>query len=129
MDNLLKDLCSDCTVILERALLGKKVTAFGVDGHGEHGRSTFFSEFTIAEVAVLVTQGPTGSQAVAMIVLDGFDSAKVGHVSTDKNLTISLNKLFVDGYIDTTCWEYSDIEYQGQDFVMLTIDPELLIAF
>jgi hypothetical protein len=119
---------SDCTILLKRALLGKTMAVFGIDGFGLHGYSFHGKHFPVTDVTVLVTDdGEEDPKGMAMICLDGYNSGDCGHLSTDQNLRISLNKCLQAEVIDPTCWSWAPIDYQGLDFFVIELDvPKLL---
>ncbi len=127
--SFLDQLSSDCTILLKRALLGKTMAVFGVDGFGLHGSSFRGKHFVVNDITVLVTAedalgDPVG---VALISLDGYNSADDGHLSTDQNLKISVNKCLQADHIDPKCWTYAALEFQGADFFVIDLDvPRLL---
>jgi len=125
----LRELQDDCVILLNRAWLGKTVSAFGADGHGDYGQSPFAKYFTIDDITLLISENKITGEitGTALLNLTGFDSSIDGHCATDKNLTISLNKLLADQHIDPTCWKYESYEFQGMDFVVVSIDVSRLL--
>ena len=122
----------DCTVLLERALLGKDICAFGEDGQGLYGTSERAHWYTIkdVEVEVLVDDDddPSEISATAAITLTGYDSDVTGHVMTDKNFEIRLRSLLQAATIDPACltWQADDSD-QGIWTVVMNLDVGLLL--
>lgn len=127
-------IAEDCVILLERALLGKSICAFGEDGFGQYGRNEHPSWFTICEIDVCVEcddeQSPVLISGQARIFLEGYDSAASGHIMTDRNFMIRLQELLRAEEIDpdSLIWP-TTLEDQGDDFVSLHIDIGLLLQW
>lgn len=115
----------DCKILLDRAFLGKTVTVFGADGHGEHGQSDFSKEFIVHGI-MIISNEIFGNAAV--LILTGQHLVN-GHVSTDNNLRISLNKLLIEQEIDVTCWEYACFEHQHHGAVTIDLNVTKLLGY
>lgn len=127
---VLQEFASDCQILLNRALLGKTVSCFGADGNGLYGTHHFAKHFDIANVRAQVHQDSDENlTGVAMIILDGYDSQVDGHVATDVNLKISVNKLLAAEYIDTSCWSWADIAEQGDQFFTINFNVNKLLGY
>ena len=127
---------TDCKVLLSRALIGKTVNAFGIDGFGQHGTNDQGLQFTVSSLAIVLGEIPEPTQifnteliGLVAIVLDGYDAGMYGHVATDGNLKISLNALLAAEHIDTTCWSWAPIEQQGLTCFVIVVDINSLIEW
>lgn len=129
-----KVLADDCTVLLERALLGQKVCAFGLDGCGLYGKSDIAHWFEIDLIVDVIVECDdifaAGKYASGCITLSlkGYDARVTGDIMTDKNFDISIAKLLKAENIDPAClsWPATNSE-QGNWCVTMMIDvPKLL---
>lgn len=119
---------ADCSVLLIRALLNKTLVAFGDDGLGKYGRSTYPKTFTVRDMDVDVILDDDGSPScVATLYLTGYDAADVGHIYTDQNFLISVRSALKADHIDPSCIEYSELCLQGDSFVTFDVDVKLLL--
>lgn len=120
----------DCTVLLERALLGKTIAVFGEDGNGLHGRSDTPKFFVVESLRVELqpdNSSPSMFRGEVQIYLSGYSSDECGHICTDKNFDISIGELLAAASIDKSIFSWSDLSLQGRKSVNLTIDvPKLL---
>lgn len=119
----------DCKILLTRALLNKSVSAFGEDGHGEHGASPRAAHFNISKITLLITQPEDATHAVAVLQLAEYSARDVGHVSTDRNLCISLNKYLVEHDIDPACWSFAAIQFQGDSCFTIDLNVQKLLQY
>ena len=122
---------NDCTILLERALKGKTLACFGVDGNGLHGHSYASQHFKVHGVSMMLdscndSDYPSG---VAIIHLADYDAAAFGHVLTDRNFELSFNALLKNHDISTSCWSWGELRAQLQHCVILNIDAEKLIQW
>lgn len=120
---------SDCSILLERALFGRLVCAFGEDGFGQHGRNDTPVFYLIKRLIVLVEShsSPTLTGKV-WLFLDSYDSADHGLIQTDKNFEISLRKLLDEQKIDSKALSWGALADQGSDFVVMNIDVHKLLS-
>ena len=119
----------DCRILLERALLGKYICAFGEDGFGQYGRCDQAQWYKIKELILSVTPGNTGRHVFTLyIMLDSYSSAEHGHIMTDRNFDIALATFLKAASIDPKAltWPLS-LGLQGQDCVALDINLKLLL--
>jgi hypothetical protein len=134
MKNMRQLLEEDCTTLLERALIGKTVCAFGEDGNGQYGRNDIAQWFTISRVKVDVVcddnDDPILIFAAVAITLDGYHADTFGHIATDKNFEISLQKHLSAHHIEpnTLVWPMP-ISAQGPHSVTMDIDIPRLLAW
>ena len=120
----LEALSSDVKIIATRIFEGKQVSAFGVDGNGEHGTNYHGSTFSVSFILAGVfdhsdVSDPEGFIAVG---LDKYDHKACGHIFTDQNLRISINKLFSDELVDVRSWSWGTLEEQGGDFFVIRLN-------
>lgn len=103
-------------ILLDRTFIGKEVTCFGADGCGKYGRSHFPQNFVIEDVHVsdIIEEDEIRFFDVE-IKLHEYDASVCGHVVTDVNLKISVNKLLDESYINNSCWSWGTIEQQKQN--------------
>jgi hypothetical protein len=133
------DLTNDADILLRRALLNRTVNAFGADGLGQHGTDDMARQFKITNLAVEANPAPfaqgllnsrtSGLTGLVSIDLEGYDSTRVGHVFTDKNLAISLNALLQTELIDPACWTWAKLDQQGETSFAIAVDLERLAGF
>lgn len=118
---------ADCATLLLRALLNQTVAAFGDDGLGKHGTCPIPQYYKIVDVDVTI--GIIDSEALGCVrlLLDSYDSADYGHIFTDKNFLISVQKLLKDHHIDPDSVKYGNLSDQGWNFVTLELDVGLLL--
>ena len=117
---------ADCTILLERALLGKTLCAFGEDGCGKYGRCECPGYFTVSTVDVTIsTYGHSGSVRLA---LTGYDSTVTGHIATDRNFEISLAQHLTNHDIEPRALTWGNEELQGRSYVTMLIDVNTLLA-
>lgn len=130
----LKDVEFDCLVLLTRALFGKTLACFGADGFGQYGSDQFAHHHDVVGIAVTVTATSLyGSAevltATAHIKLLGYDSRVQGHVATDRNLEISVNKFFRAEYISPDCWTWAPLSHQTQDCFAIELNVEKFLGW
>lgn len=121
----------DCVVLLERALLNRRVSAFGEDGLGQHGASDtprfFRVEAVFVELEADHDDDPSLLAGSAQLFLEGYDAADVGHICTDANFMISVNAHLAAAGVEP-CLAYSAVEDQGVHYVQLDIDVGKLLG-
>lgn len=119
---------ADCSVLMLRALYQKTLVAFGADGLGKYGKCDMPQYYDVEDIAVDVSIDeddiPIG---FVSLKLDGYDATKFGHICSDQNFLISIRKLLIADHIDPACISYSDVEFQGDDFVTFDLDIPLLL--
>lgn len=121
---------NDCTILLERALFGRLVCAFGEDGCGQYGRSDTPAFFLVKAICVEIGVDSSNHSVLtgkAWLHLDGYNSIDNGYILTDKNFEISIRKLLVDESIDPQALTWGDFNEQGADFVVMKIDIDQLL--
>ena len=114
----------DLRVLATRALVGKTVTAFGIDGNGQYGTSDTPQTYKIAFISSGLVSDKEGWICAA---LERYSHRDFGHVATDANLRISLNQLFTDCDIDSTCWSWAGLDEQGDDYFVIRVDVRKMI--
>jgi hypothetical protein len=131
MSLFLKELQDDCEILLARALKGQTIACFGVDGFGQHGQSDSAQSYVVHDVAVMLAQNNDSDipDGVAMIFLNGYDSAQFGHLATDQNFKISLNTLLKAHEIRPDCWDWVAVQHQLQHTVVLDIKVDKLLEW
>lgn len=120
----LQALAGDVKILANRIFDGKQVSAFGVDGNGQFGTSYHGRTFDVSYVLAGVfehsdVKDPEGFIAVG---LNGYNHHDCGHIFTDENLRISINRLFADEIIDIASWSWGTLEEQGSDFFVIRIN-------
>lgn len=119
----------DCRILLERALYGKFLCAFGEDGFGMHGRCDIAQWYKVISVIVEAdADDPNHPTGTLHLTLEGYQSNTHGHIATDKNFDIALATHLRSATIDpaTLAWP-DDVSHQGSDCVVLNIDIPLLL--
>ena len=131
MNQILEAIQDDCQTLLTRALNGKTIACFGIDGCGQYGQCDTAQFYRVHDVAVEVYEVYDSDypEAIALVMLDGYDSAQYGDVSTDQNFKISLNALLRAHDIDTQCWDWGDQSLAMQHSVVLQLDPRRLMQW
>lgn len=81
---------------------------------------------TVTEDLIMSWGSVKGTVAIG---LHGYNATVTGHVITDQNLKISLNKLLQAATIDSTCWSWGSAEMQGADFFLLNLDVNRLLEW
>jgi len=126
---VLQQFVEDSEILLKRALLGKTLACFGIDGHGLYGQSTLAKHFNVLDIEVKINHTADDDlEGKAYIALLGYDAKDCGHAATDVNLKISVNEKFKVEYIDTTCWTWADLPEQGDCYFTINFDVEKLLS-
>jgi hypothetical protein len=125
------ELQTDCEILLRRALKGKSIACFGVDGFGQHGQSDTAQAYVVHDIAVMMSQNNDNDipDAVAIVFLNDYDSARFGHLATDQNFLISVNMLLKEHDIRPDCWSFADVGRQLQNSVILDIRVDRLLEW
>jgi len=120
---------ADASVLLCRAFLHKQVCAFGDDGLGDHGRHYLAQYYKVEDIDVTVELNEDTGDAIGVVSfkLEGYDSNRFGHISTDRNFLIRCRELLAADHIDPNVLSYAILEMQGDDFVTMDIDVPLLL--
>ena len=127
---VLQNMTNDAEILLTRALKGKSVSCFGVDGLGQHGTSDVAQTYAISRFDVDLFDIDAGFPGgLRTIYLDGYSASQFGHRSTDQNFKISLNKLLLDQHIDPECWDWAELVEQQEHAIVLELDFDKLIAY
>lgn len=125
----LEDIKKDCQILLQRALLRKTLCAFGLDGNGQFGTDSRAHYYEVNSLIVDVESASNifNPQGSATILLQGYDAGAYGHIFTDNNLRIAINKCLKDQHIKAECWTWGNLGSQGSTFFTLDLDiPKLL---
>ena len=127
-------IAEDCKVLLDRALLGKDICAFGEDGFGQYGRNDRASWFKVNDIDVEITMDdeddPTEITGTVALTLEGYDSDVHGYIMTDKNFEIRLRNLLQAAHIDPNCLTWQDnADDQGIWTVVMNLDVGLLMEW
>lgn len=122
---------NDCTILLVRALMGKDLSMFGVDGNGEHGSDYMGHTHNVLDIKVIIDDDSDINmpEGWAIVSLEGYDASVYGHAMTDKNIEISLNANLALEEIDAECWSWANLEEQGQTYVCLRLDVNKLLSW
>jgi len=115
----------DCAILLKRSLLNTTLAGFGRDGFGQFGQCDAAQHYPVKEITVLMH--PRSNGGIALIELQGYHSGDHGHLMTDRNIEISINKLLKDNSIDPGCWAWADEKFQGEDFIVIHFDADFLL--
>ena len=132
MDAIIQTFQEDASALLNRALLGKTMGYFGVDGNGKHGQDYFAHYSNVNDVTVFVKNycdDASQIDAVAMIFLDGYSAKTCGHIVTDVNFRFCLNSLLEAQDIDPTCLDWASVDEQGEVCVVMKIDLAKLLEW
>ena len=125
---ILQEFAMDSAIVLARAFKDKQVACFGADGNGQYGSSPYAKHFTAdaPSCRVYLDQDET-MFTIAEVELLGYSATTDGHVATDVNLKISINKLLAAEYIDTKCWSWASLQDQGNTFFTIVFDTNKLL--
>jgi hypothetical protein len=131
MNQFLKEMQDDCQILLQRALNGKTLACFGIDGFGQYGQCDTAQMYSVHDVAVELYEvyDTDYPEAIVIIMLNGYDAYQYGNLSTDRNFQISLNALLRAQEIDTQCWDWCDQSLQLEHSIVLKIDPKRLMQW
>jgi hypothetical protein len=131
MSLFISELQTDCEILLCRALKGKSIACFGVDGFGQHGQSDAAQAYVVHDIAVMMSQNNDSDipDAVAIMFLNDYDSTRFGHLATDQNFLISVNTLLKEHDIRPDCWSFVAVEHQLQNSVVLDIRVDKLLEW
>lgn len=131
MNQFLHELQNDCVTLLERAILGKDIACFGIDGCGQYGQSDDVQIYEVSGIHIELFDNVDSilSEGIAVISMIGYDATEFGHVATDKNFLLSLNALLKEHEIPASSWEFADISQQRSDAVVLALDVNKLIQW
>ena len=128
IQSFVSEFANDCSILLDRAFLGKTVTCFGSDGNGLFGQSVFAKSFDVSEIEVIVSYDNDGIlTGIARISLENYRSTDCGHVVTDCNLKICINDFLKSEYINSECWQWAPISEQGENYFTITFDVHELL--
>lgn len=131
MNQITRELERDCGILLKRALKGKTLACFGVDGFGKYGQNDIARHYEVEEVLVDLKENNDSDypDGIAIVVLTGYCAADAGYIDTDLNFTISLNKLLQKAEIDTSCWSFAEHRTQLECSVVLDLDVAKLVSW
>lgn len=132
----LQMISQDCTILLQRALLGKTVVAFGDDGDGKYGRSSVPKYFVVNDVSVTASfdlstsnrphEGYTGEVSIG---LQGYSSSDGGHILTDQNFKIAIRQYLLQESIDADALSWAELSDQTSTSVVMKIDIKKLLSW
>lgn len=127
----IQELSNDCRILLERALQGKEIACFGIDGFGQHGQSDQAKRYKVSFLLVDLVDDQDQDVPIgfASIFLEGYKSTTFGHISTDQNFKLSLNELLKQHEIRADCWSWAPVSLQGDDAVVLKIHADKLLEW
>lgn len=131
MNIFFTELSNDCCILLERALLGKSIACFGIDGFGRYGQSEQARLYSVNSIVVELQDDPDHDlpQGTAYIKLNSYNSSQFGHIITDQNFKLSVNALLKAQEIRPDCWDWETISRQEEDTVVLVIHVEKLLEW
>ena len=136
--DLASDIIDDAMILLERALLGKQVYGFGEDGLGEHGRSYFAQTYEICALEVILPAVGDDDDNVSYDVdemwvelsLTDYDAELQGHLMTDRNFKLSIDKLLKAADIDTCALTWpKTLEGQERYTVRMKVNANALVCW
>ena len=124
----------DCQVLLERALKGCFICAFGEDGFGLHGAHDIAKWFKIDDLVVVIIADDEDAPAImdgcVHLYLEDYDSKDCGFIYTDKNFEIALKAFLKGASIDPNALTWpTTLVGQGQGTVKLDINIPLLLGW
>lgn len=132
MHEIIQSVQSDAAALLNRALLGKTIGFFGMDGNGQHGRDYFAHYRKVNDVTVFVktySDDMSEMDCVAMIFMDDYDAKAHGHALSDQNFRLSLNTLLKAQDIDVKSLDWASLEEQGDNCVVMAVNLEKLLEW
>lgn len=114
---------SDCSILLNRAFIGKTIYDLGIDGQSDQG-----TNFAIRDVQFILSIHSTGIlTSTAYLNFTGCMSSGYKHLTSSLNATRSINACLADQHIDSDCWAWADLAEQGSEYITLTIYPFKLL--
>lgn len=131
MNLIIRELERDCNILLQRALKGKTIACFGVDGFGKYGQNDIARHYEIEEVIVDLMDNNDSDypDGLAIIILRDYSALDDGYIDTDQNFKFSLNQLLQTAEIDPTCWTFAAHETQLECSVVLNLDVAKLVSW
>lgn len=131
MNFLITEIEKDCQILLERALKGKSVSCFGIDGFGKYGASDLAKTFLVSDVIVALydTNDNDWPDGRVEICLEGYHSQDCGHIITDRNFDISVVMHLLDAGIDPSGVTNAAIEFQEDASVILNFDVRKMMSW
>jgi hypothetical protein len=134
MNQFLLEIKQDCEILLNRAVLGKTLSCFGIDGLGQYGKCDFAQHYKVIAIEVNADGVADGDEINATMILhlDGYTESQYGSLNTDQNFRISLNQhlapLFIDKSHADSCWDW-DMSVSLPGAVVLDLDVYKLLQF
>lgn len=111
--------------LLDDALKGKTVIAFGPEGNGVWGSNPEVMSFTVSEVSI--TYADAKSKFVSIDVhLDDYEASSNGLIYTDKVFMASIQDLLNKASLGGDAVDYSEHDSQGDHAVNLDVSCEAL---
>lgn len=126
-EQLVAEITKDCQILLDRALLGRDIVCFGMDGNGQYGYTDTPQTYKVAIIETEIADLDSPIAACFVLHLENYSARKFGHIQTDENFKISLNKLFAAHSIATDSWGWADISVQEDTAVVLKLNVENLL--
>lgn len=124
---MMNDLQRDVQILLDRALLGKTIVAFGEDGFGKHGRHDLPQPFRVTQITIHFEEINGGNYVEIILELDGYTASQYGFIFSDQNFLIGVQSLLKDQHIDFSSVCYSDIMLQSEKCVSLFANADSLV--
>lgn len=130
-DTLINEIGNDCRTLLTRALEGKSIACFGVDGFGLFGQTDRAQRYEVSAFTVQLdmTSDNDFPEGRLILELEGYDANTFGHILTDQNFKISFNELLQAQDINTEMWSWDLVTPQPDNGVILEIDVVLLLEW
>lgn len=129
-ETMIREIANDCAILLRRALWGKSIACFGIDGFGIFGQTNQAQIYPIAEFSIRIDMDNDDADfpgAKLELELAGYDANKYGHVLTDQNFMISLNALLKAEELGADIWSWGLAAEQPSNGIILNLDiPKLL---
>jgi hypothetical protein len=132
-ETMIREIANDCAILLRRALWGKSIACFGIDGFGIFGRTDQAQIYPIAEFSIRIdmdndddTDFPGTKLELELV---GYDAAQYGHVLTDQNFMISLNALLKAEEIGSDIWTWGLAAEQPSNGIILNLDIQKLLQW
>ena len=129
---IFETLKDDATILISRALLGKTIGYFGIDGNGQHGRDVWAHYSKVEDVVVFIKGISTDEADLdvdLMVFLENYSAKTHGHILTDQNFMMSLNEHLKNADIDPVCVSWASLELQGDNCVTLKLDIHELLQW
>jgi hypothetical protein len=120
---------TDVSVLLLRALNNKTLVAFGDDGLGKYGTCDMPQYYAVhdLDISVDINEADDTAAGVVYIELAGYDAARFGAITTDRNFLLSVQEQLESVGIDRSVLTYAPDGNHLEYGVLMSIDIKKLL--